>query len=422
MGHFAPSTVSAVFIRSLVSAMSHRSPNSLHDPTGHGRQSTDMLTGMGRVPNASVVVVGGGLAGSRTCTELRKQGYRGPIVLLGDEAVPPYDRPPLSKAVIRGKRESKPLKVDYAGLDIDLRLGRPAEALDLASRRVRAGDEIIEFEHLVIATGAAPVRLPGAGEQLVLRTVAEAGRLRDSLTPGAHVIIIGASWIGAEVAHAARERECRVTCIEYHQAPLAQALGAEIGARFASWWGGIDLRTGQSVASVEDGGVMLSSGEFVAADLVVTGVGVRPATGWLAGSGLELLPAVATDEFLRTADLAVHALGDAAAWWSQRFGCRMNVQHWDDAYTAPSVVAASIVHGEQSELVHDPVPYFWSDQFGHRIEYVGHHQPSDTVAVNENFEKGWVARWTDGPGRLTAVLTIDQSKLAAEARSLIGVG
>jgi NADPH-dependent 2,4-dienoyl-CoA reductase/sulfur reductase-like enzyme len=222
-------------------------------------------------------------------------------------------------------------------------------------------------------------------------------------------------------AYAARERECRVTCIEYQQAPLAQALGAEIGARFASWWDGIDLRTGQSVASVEDGGVMLSSGEFVAADLVVTGIGVRPATGWLAGSGLELLPAVATDEFLR-AGPAVHALGDAAAWWSRRFGCRMSVQHWDDAYSAPSVVAASIVHGEQSELVHDPVPYFWSDQFGHRIEYVGHHDPDDAAVVDEDSQQGWAARWTDGTGRLTAALAVDQSTLAAEARSLIAAG
>jgi NADPH-dependent 2,4-dienoyl-CoA reductase/sulfur reductase-like enzyme len=381
-----------------------------------------MLTHVDRVSNALVAVVGGGLAGSRTCTELRKQGYRGPIVLLGAEEVPPYDRPPLSKAVIRGKRESRPLTVDYAGLGIDLRLGRPAESLDLASRRVAAGAETVEFEHLVIATGATPVRLPGAGEQLVLRTVAEAGQLRDRLMPGVHVLVIGASWIGAEVAHAARERECRVTCIEYHQAPLAQALGADIGARFASWWDGIDLRTGQGVASVEDGGVVLSDGEFVAADLVVTGIGVRPATGWLAGSGVELLPAVATDEFLRAADPAVHALGDAAAWWSRRFGRRMNVQHWDDAYSAASVVAASIVHGEQSGLVHDPVPYFWSDQFGHRIEYVGHREPSDAVVVDENFEKGWVARWTDGAGLLTAALAVDQSRLVAAARSLIAAG
>jgi NADPH-dependent 2,4-dienoyl-CoA reductase/sulfur reductase-like enzyme len=133
------------------------------------------------------------------------------------------------------------------------------------------------------------------------------------------------------------------------------------------------LRTGVRVVAVELDGVHLDSGEVVPADVVVTGVGVRPATAWLADTGLELLPVVAVDEYLRTADPAVYALGDVAAWWSPRFGRRMDVQHWDDAYSAPTVVASAIAHGTSSELVHDPVPYFWGDQFGHRIEYVGHH-------------------------------------------------
>ena len=373
---------------------------------------------MTKDPTAPVVVVGAGLAGSRTCAELRKLGYPGPIVLIGEEANLPYDRPPLSKNVIRGKRESKPLKVKYAELDIDVRLAVVAEALDLDRRRVLTSAGPIHFSHLVIATGANPIRLPGTGEQLLLRTDVEATALRDRLVPGAHVVVIGANWIGAEVAHAAVERGCRVTGIEYHQAPLAQTLGSEIGRRFASWWNGAQLRTGQAVAAVEPDGVHLADGEVIAADVVVTGVGVRPATRWLADSELEVTPAVSVDEHLRSrCDPTVYALGDVAAWWSRRYQRRLNVQHWDDAYTAPAVVADGVVHGVDSDRVHDPVPYFWSDQFGHRIEYVGHHDAADMVTIDEDFERGWTAQWTDNCGRRTAALAVDQPMFVAAIRA-----
>ncbi|HEX4557722.1 MAG TPA: FAD-dependent oxidoreductase [Mycobacterium sp.] len=372
--------------------------------------------------NAGVVIVGGGLSGSRTCTELRKFGYEGSIVLIGDESSLPYDRPPLSKAVIQGKRESKPFKADYAALGIDVRLATVAEGLDIAGHQVLTSSGPVNFSHLIIATGATPVRLPGNGEQLVLRSDSDAAVLRDRLVGDAQVVVIGASWIGAEVGHAAVQRGCRVTCVEYHCAPLAQAIGIEAGRRFVSWWDGIDLRTNQRVAAVQPDGVHLTDGEVIAADVVVTGVGVRPATGWLVGSGLELLPAVAVDESLRTADPSIYALGDAAAWWSRRYGRHMNIQHWDDAYTAPTVVAATIAGGDAIEQAHDPVPYFWSDQFGHRIEYVGHHEESDTVMFDDECERGWIARWTDGSGHLSAALAVDASKTVAALRAAIANG
>ncbi|QRP42869.1 NAD(P)/FAD-dependent oxidoreductase [Amycolatopsis sp. FDAARGOS 1241] len=372
--------------------------------------------------DSPVVVVGAGLAGSRTCLELRKIGYGGRIVLLGEETSPPYDRPPLSKAVIAGRRESKPLKADYEELGIELRLGTRVESADLARREVVTGDGPIGFGKLVVASGAAPVRLPGAGEQLTLRTDADAAALRDRLVEGARVVVVGASWIGAEVAHAALRKGCTVTGLEFHPAPLSQALGAVVGARFAGWWEGATLRTSTRVTAVEPDGVHLEGGEVVPADVVVTGIGVRAATDWLRGCGLELLPAVAVDERLRTADADVYALGDAAAWWSPRFGRRMDVQHWDDAYTAPAVVASGIVHGDAARLAHDPVPYFWSDQFGHRIEYVGHHDPGDTMTIDDGYEKGWTVRWTDPAGRLTAALGVDQSKLVAAWRKDVLAG
>ena len=124
------------------------------------------------------------------------------------------------------------------------------------------------------------------------------------------------------------------------------------------------------------------------------------------------------DEYLRSGSQSdVYAVGDAAAWWSRRYGRRLNVQHWDDAYSAPAVVAAGIVHGADSDLTHDPVPYFWSDQFGHRIEYVGHHDSSDTVTIDEDHEKGWIAQWSDSSGRITAALSVDQSKFIAATRA-----
>jgi 3-phenylpropionate/trans-cinnamate dioxygenase ferredoxin reductase component len=368
-----------------------------------------------------VVIVGGGLAGSRTCVELRKFGYTGPITLIGAEPVLPYDRPPLSKAVIRGKRESKPFKADYAKMGIDVRLSTAVERLDATNHRVLTSTGPVSYSHLVIASGATPIRLPGEGEQLVLRSVSDATGLRDRLCTGARVVVIGASWIGAEVAHAALERGCRVTCIENHPGPLVQAVGVEVARRFEPWWRDVDLRTSQRVAAVQPDGVHLAGGELIAADVVVTGVGVRPATSWLADSGLELLPAVAVDEFMRTADPSIYAVGDAAAWRSRRYGRHMHVEHWDDAYTAPTVVATNIAHGD-TEQVHDPVPYFWSDQFGHRIEYVGHHGDADDVSFDEGCERGWVARWTDGSGRLSAALGVDASKTIATLRAAIASG
>lgn len=369
--------------------------------------------------NERVAVVGAGLAGSRVCLELRKLGYAGEIVLIGEETSLPYDRPPLSKNVISGKREPKPLKADYEGQGISLRLDTRVSSADLDARQLSTSGGPVDFSHLVIATGASPIRLPGSGSQLTLRTDVDALALRDRLVPDARVVVIGASWIGAEVAHVAVQRGCAVTGLEFHPAPLAQALGPVIGARFADWWEGASLRTSVQVTAVEPDGVHLTDGTVVPADVVVTGIGVRAATSWLSDTGLELLPAVPVDSQLRTSVPDVYALGDAAAWWSTRFGRRMDVQHWDDAYTAPAVIASAIVHGSESELVHDPVPYFWSDQFGHRIEYVGHHDPADTVTIDDGHEKGWTAHWTDASGRLTAALGVDQSKLIAQWRKEI---
>ncbi|MFH5821887.1 NAD(P)/FAD-dependent oxidoreductase [Georgenia sp. AZ-5] len=368
-----------------------------------------------------IVIVGAGLSAARAAAALRRKGFTGDLVMVGAEPHLPYDRPPLSKEVLRGTRESTALPFDPGKLWVQVRVATTATGLDLDSRLVRtsAGEE--PFDGLVIATGAAPVRLPGDGEQLVLRTLEDALALRGRLAPGARVVIIGASWIGAEVATAALEAGCRVTCLEAGTAPVAQALGEEVGRLFLPWWSGVDLRLGTAVREVAPGEVCLADGGTVPADVVVTGVGVRPAIGWLAGSGLALGRGVRVDEHLRASAPGVVAVGDVAQRYSPRAGEHILVEHWDDAGTAPAVAAAALLAGADDELaVHDPVPYFWSDQFEHKIQYVGRHGALDRVEIDREDAQGFpVVRWFDNDGVLTAWLGVDRARELVKARTAV---
>lgn len=369
-----------------------------------------------------VVVVGAGLSAARTIQQLRRRGCADRIVMIGAETHLPYDRPPLSKAVLFGKRDETTLRFDPSALDVEVRLETRAEGLDLQNRAVHTNHGRLDFDRLVISTGASPVRLPGTGEQLTLRTIEDALRLRDRLSAGARVVVIGASWIGAEVTTAALARGCHVTCLEGGPTPLAQALGPEIGQHFLPWWGEVDLRLGVRVSSVENVGVVLSNGEIVPADVVVTGVGVRAETAWLQGSGLDLERGVLVDEYLRTSTAQVVAVGDVAARWSPRYEQVMRVEHWDDAATVGSSAAASVMAASPDELVaHDPLPYFWSDQFGHKIQYVGHHGVDDTPIWRDVGDlPGSTLTWVDHEDLATAVLTVDRPRESAAAQRLIG--
>jgi len=232
---------------------------------------------------ARVVIVGAGLAGLRTAEELRAKGYTGALTLIGAEARPPYDRPPLSKKVLTGEIDDTGLHPDLDSLGIDLRLAETAVQLGDGVLRTTAAD--YPWDALVLATGANPVTLPGDGEQRVLRTVDDALALRERLTPGTRLAVVGAGWIGAELATAAARRGCEVTVVEAGQAPLAAAVGAEIGSQTAPWYAeaGVDLQLRTAVAAIEPGGIALADGRWLPADLVVTAVGVRPA-GWITGS------------------------------------------------------------------------------------------------------------------------------------------
>ncbi|WP_420538121.1 NAD(P)/FAD-dependent oxidoreductase [Nonomuraea pusilla] len=364
-----------------------------------------------------VVVVGAGLAGVRSVEALRARGFAGRITLIGQERHRPYDRPPLSKAVLLGDADSSFVDTDLSALEVDFWAGVSAKALRDGAVETTEGD--LGYDGLVIATGAEPITLPGDGPQHVLRTLDDAHELRALLVPGARVAVIGAGWIGAEVATAARRAGCAVTVIEAGEAPLAHALGPELGARTTGWYEGVDLRLGTMVHEVREGGVELVGGEFVDAHVVVTGIGVRPAVEWLASAEIDLHNGVVTDEHLRTSLPNVVAAGDCAAWWSRRFQSRLRVEHWDTALHAPEVAAATLL-GE--DAVYDPVPYFWSEQFGHMLQYAGHHPAGERLVYRGEPEGKWSACWLTAGDTLAAVLAVDRPRDLVQGRRIIEAG
>jgi len=366
-----------------------------------------------------IVVVGAGLAGARSVQELRAQGFRGELVLVGAEPHLPYDRPPLSKDVLRGKVDSTALDVPWAELNVQLRLRTAATGLRDGVLETERGE--LAYDGLVLATGAR-ARLPAllAGPSThVLRTLDDALRLRAALVPGSRVVVVGAGWIGAEVASAAVAAGCRCTVVELGGAPLAGALG-QVGALTVPWYAaaGVDLRLHTAVERVEVGAVVLAGGERLAADVVVVGVGAVPDVEWLAGSGLELDDGVVVDEHLAASLPGVVAVGDCAAWWSRRFGTRLRVQHWDDALHAPAVAASTVLG---VPVVHDPVPYFWSEQLGHLLQHVGHAAAADRVVHRgrPGDPDGCAVAWLAGE-QLVALLAMDRPRDLAQARKRIG--
>jgi 3-phenylpropionate/trans-cinnamate dioxygenase ferredoxin reductase component len=365
-----------------------------------------------------IVVVGAGLAGLQTVAALRKQGYAGDLVLVGAEPHHPYDRPPLTKAVLHGESDDSTLDADWAGWNVELHLGRSATSLRAGTLETDAGD--LGWDRLVVATGSVPVRFPGTEAAITLRTREDALRLRGMLRPGARLVIVGAGWIGAEVATAAVKVGVHVTVVEVLDAPLANALPADCGKRMLPWWAPVDLVLGESVRAVEPGTVHLSGGTSLAADVVLLGVGARPATAWLHGTPVPLTErgAVEVDSGLRSAMPGVWAVGDAAAWSSARYGRRMHVEHWDNALHAPAVAATTLLGGDATW---DPVPYFWSEQWGHMVQYAGHHVGADSLVWREEGDT-WAALWLTRDDRLVAALAVDRPRDLVQARRLMATG
>ncbi|REK86788.1 NAD(P)/FAD-dependent oxidoreductase [Streptomyces inhibens] len=377
-----------------------------------------------------VVIVGAGIAGVQTAVALREQGWRGAITLLGDEPHQPYDRPPLSKAVLLGKADGSTFDVDFAALDIELHLSRRVTALVPDAHLVETAEGPVPYDYAVIATGADPILLPGSeglpGVHL-LRTLDDAERLRPVLAAQHEIVVVGAGWIGAEFATAAREAGCAVTVVEAADRPLAGALPAEVAAHMTGWYAdaGAELRTGARVASVTSGTVTLADGTRLPADAVVVGIGARPATAWLAGSGVAVSPedgSVLADERLRTSVPDVYAVGDCASFPSTRYGSRLLIHHWDNALQGPRTVAENIARGEAEGVVYDPVPYFWSEQFGRFVQYAGHHVDADELVWRgDPAGAAWSVIWLRD-GRLVALLAVGRPRDLAQGRKLIERG
>lgn len=379
---------------------------------------------------SGVVIVGAGMAGVQTAVALREQGYTGPVTLLGAEPHQPYDRPPLSKAVLLGKAEDSAFDVDFEALGIGLRLGVEVTGLRADVREVDTEAGPLPYDVLVLATGARPLTLPGSdgvpGVHL-LRTLDDAARLRPVLAEAPPVVVVGAGWIGAEFATAAREAGCAVTVVEAAERVLAGAVPAEVAEPMGNWYAeaGAELLTGARVASVEEGRVHLADGRTLEAGAVVVGIGARPATDWLAGSGVELGPdgSVTADARLRTSVPGVYAVGDCASFPSARYGERLLVHHWDNALQGPRVVAANIVAQDAAETgPYDPVPYFWSEQFGRFVQYAGHHGGAEEMVWRgDPAGASWSVCWLRG-GALVAVLAVGRPRDLAQGRRLIEAG
>ncbi|GAA3995412.1 FAD-dependent oxidoreductase [Streptomyces plumbiresistens] len=371
------------------------------------------------------------MAGVQTAVALREQGFTGSVTLIGAEPHQPYDRPPLSKAVLLGTAEGSAFDVDFEALGIELRLGREVLGVRPAEHELATAEGPVPYDVLVLATGAEPIRLPGAesvpGVHL-LRTLDDAERLRPVLARQHDIVVVGAGWIGAEFATAAREAGCAVTVVEAADRPLAGALPAEVAAPMAAWYAdaGATLRTHARVRSVEPGAVLLDDGSRLPADAVVVGIGARPATAWLAGSGIELGThgEVVADDRLCTSAPDVYAVGDCASFPSGRYGERLLVHHWDNALQGPRTVAANILGGATGEppAVYDPVPYFWSEQFGRFVQYAGHHASADTTLWRgDPTGPSWTVCWLR-EGRLVALLAVGRPRDLAQGRRLIEAG
>ncbi|WP_328351209.1 FAD-dependent oxidoreductase [Streptomyces sp. NBC_00445] len=341
----------------------------------------------------TVAVVGASLAGLSAARSLRKQGYDGRLVVIGDETHRPYDRPPLSKEFLAGALGEADLALETDGEDLraEWLLGTRATGLDRAERAVRLADgREVRADGVVIATGAAARTLPGseglAGVH-VLRTLDDARALRDELALGGRLVVIGGGFIGAEVASTAYALGVDVTVVEVAPTPLAGPLGETMGGVVSALHAdhGVRLLCGVGVKGLSGetrvDAVLLEDGRSIPADIVVVGVGARPCVEWLEGSGVELDNGVKCGADGRTSLAGVVAVGDCANWYDPRLGAHRRVEHWTGARERPDAAVAALLAGGELEAGMPRPPYFWSDQYGVKIQFAGHAGVSDSVTV-----------------------------------------
>ncbi|MEO6019506.1 MAG: FAD-dependent oxidoreductase [Knoellia sp.] len=366
----------------------------------------------------SVVIVGGGLAGASAAEALRERGYDGEIVVIGAEAHLPYERPPLSKAVLLGDKEVDSAYVHdedwWRERDIEVRTGTEVQTIDLASRRLVTSSGEQDYDWLVLATGSEPRHLRLAEESgrpvHYLRTIEDSLALKEALNDGTRLSIIGGGWIGLEVSAAGRKAGSAVTVHEGAQLPLLAVLGPEVAQRFADLHRehGVDLRLGAPVTA-ED----LSE-----ADLVVVGIGAAPRTALAEAAGLEVDNGVLVDELLRTSDPHVLAIGDIANQQHPVLGRRVRVEHWDNAIGQGQTAAATIVGAAEP---YAKLPYFFTDQYDLGMEYFGHVGPDgyDRVQTTGDFSGPFRAWWIRD-NTVVAAMQANDWDASDETRNSVG--
>ncbi len=382
-----------------------------------------------------IVIVGASLAGLRAAEELRARGHEGVITVVGDEPHRPYDRPPLSKQVLTGAKppESTTLAVAAGSIDdlgLEWRLGESATGLDLPDRSVLlGGGERLAFDGLVIATGATPRRLPGTDHLEgvhTLRSLDDSIAIRAALAAGPRrVVVVGAGFIGAEVAASTRSLGIEVSLIEALTVPLERSLGPEMGAVVADLHRdhGVDVHLGVGVVLIEGSDrverIRLSDGSVLEVDLVVVGIGVSPNTEWLEGSGLTLDNGIVCDATCLAAP-GVVAAGDVARWPNERFDEVMRVEHWDNAIEMGEHAARTLL-GDATPYT--PVPWFWSDQYDRKIQLAGLASPDDIVeVVSGRLEDRRFVAFYGRAGRIVGVLGMNQPAKVMRWRSLVETG
>ena len=379
----------------------------------------------------SVLVVGASLAGYSTARALRAQGFDGRLTVVGDEGERPYDRPPLSKGFLAGRTSAAELALEPAGEDlrVEWHLGTAATGLDVPARAVHLADgSELSADAVVLATGGRARRLPGRAAALpgvhTLRTLADARALQAELVPGVRVVVVGAGFVGAEIASTANELGLDVTVVEAAPAPLAAPLGVELGLVVAALHErhGVRLECGVPVAGLtgtdQVTGVELLDGTVLPADVVVVGIGSGPAVDWLADSGLDVSRGVSCSS-VGLAAPGVWAVGDCSAWYDPYRGAPHHTEHWTDAFERPTVLARAMLGQPPGAL---RAPYFWSEQYGVMIQFAGRYTGGEHVVIETgSVETGDVLATyrrpgPEGPDEVVAVLGMNQPRLFTRAR------
>jgi len=375
-----------------------------------------------------LVVVGGSLGAVRVVEEARRIGFEGEVTVISGEKHRPYDRPPLSKEFLVSDKEPSPITYldDAESWGVNIRTGVTALSLDTRNRLVRTSDGDVPYDAVVIATGAEPRTLGVPGAELVgvtpLRTLDHARAVREAMQPGLRIVVVGAGFIGGEVASSARSRGADVTLLEAMPLPLVRAVGPLVAERLAYLHreNGVDLRTSTKVREIAGSGrvekVRLDTGESLAADLVVVGIGVDPATGWLRGSGVAVSDGVACNPFLESTVPGVYAVGDVARWVNPWNGQASRLEHWTSTGEQAAAVVRNALTTDREPC--SITPYFWSEWYGRRLQLLG--EPADEVELSGTGTGDPFLAQYRNDGELVGAFGLDSPGRVMKLRGAIG--